>query len=170
MSAGESAGLLLRYTAWADDRLYESLAALGEAVINQPRPGRADGIRGVLVHILAVGLIWKAHLGGYRHGLTTRNLEPLPDFQALRSRQQQLDCWYVAFAQDLSAQHADVPMDFDFVDGSTGRMTARQMLLHVANHGTYHRGYVAGMLYDAGLRPPTMDLPVFIREQRMAPR
>ncbi len=38
------------------------------------------------------------------------------------------------------------------------------MLLHIANHKTYHRGYVADMLYESGLRPPTMDLPVFLRD------
>jgi uncharacterized damage-inducible protein DinB len=43
-------------------------------------------------------------------------------------------------------------------------MTVEEMLLHVSNHGTYHRGYVADMMYDSGLKPPTMDLPVFIRD------
>ena len=39
-----------------------------------------------------------------------------------------------------------------------------EMLLHVVNHKTYHRGYVAQMLYQASVRPPTMDLPVFLRD------
>ena len=29
-------------------------------------------------------------------------------------------------------------------------MTRRDILLHVANHGTYHRGNVAAMMYQAG--------------------
>lgn len=57
------------------------------------------------------------------------------------------------------------PMRSNFVDGGRGRMSAEEMLLHVANHATYHRGYIADMLYEEGLKPPTMDLPVFIREQ-----
>ncbi len=43
-------------------------------------------------------------------------------------------------------------------------MTRGDMLLHVVNHKTYHRGYVADRLYQAGSRPPVMDLPVFLRD------
>ena len=35
------------------------------------------------------------------------------------------------------------------------------------DHKTYHRGYVAVVLYQLGGRPPVMDLPVFLRD---APR
>ena len=42
-------------------------------------------------------------------------------------------------------------------------MTRRDILLHVANHGTYHRGNVASMMYQAGVAPPTTDLPVFLK-------
>jgi uncharacterized damage-inducible protein DinB len=42
-------------------------------------------------------------------------------------------------------------------------MTRRDILLHVANHGTYHRGNVAAMMYQAGVAPPTTDLPVFLK-------
>ena len=45
--------------------------------------------------------------------------------------------------------------------------SAALVLLHVANHKTYHRGYVAVVLYQLGGRPPVMDLPVFLRD---APR
>jgi uncharacterized damage-inducible protein DinB len=34
----------------------------------------------------------------------------------------------------------------------------------VINHKTYHRGFVADMLCQAGVRPPVMDLPVFLRD------
>jgi len=43
-------------------------------------------------------------------------------------------------------------------------MTCGEMLLHVVNHGTYHRGLVADMMYQAGVTPPTTDLPVFLRD------
>jgi len=38
------------------------------------------------------------------------------------------------------------------------------MLLHIVNHKTYHRGVVADMLYQAKSKPPVMDLPVFLRD------
>jgi uncharacterized damage-inducible protein DinB len=41
-----------------------------------------------------------------------------------------------------------------------------EMLLHAVNHGTYHRGNVAALLYQIGRTPPTTDLPVYLREIR----
>ena len=43
-------------------------------------------------------------------------------------------------------------------------MSRRDIVLHVVNHTTYHRGHVADMLYDMGVFPPATDLPVFLRE------
>jgi uncharacterized damage-inducible protein DinB len=43
-------------------------------------------------------------------------------------------------------------------------MTRAEILLHVVNHNTYHRGFVAEMFYEVPARPPATDLPVFARE------
>jgi uncharacterized damage-inducible protein DinB len=44
-------------------------------------------------------------------------------------------------------------------------MARAEILLHVVNHTTYHRGNVASMIYDVpGHRPPTTDLPVYLRD------
>jgi uncharacterized damage-inducible protein DinB len=38
----------------------------------------------------------------------------------------------------------------------------------VVNHTTYHRGVVADCFYQIPSRPPTTDLPVFLRDARPA--
>jgi uncharacterized damage-inducible protein DinB len=40
--------------------------------------------------------------------------------------------------------------------------------LHVVNHSTYHRGFVADHFNQIPSRPPTTDLPVFLRDARPA--
>ncbi|HEY8358229.1 MAG TPA: DinB family protein [Ramlibacter sp.] len=156
---------LLRYSSWANALLYRCLADLDPGFLMQAKPGRPSGVLGILGHIYVIGCIWKAHLTGEGHGFLARNLDPLPSFAELRNRQLTLDRWYSDFARDLPAPRRDVPIEFRFVDGGPGVMTAQEMLLHVVNHGTYHRGYIAVMMYDAGLKPPTMDLPVFLRDE-----
>ena len=42
-------------------------------------------------------------------------------------------------------------------------MSREDILLHVVNHTTYHRGHIADMLYHLHISPPTTDLPVFLR-------
>lgn len=164
MPSSRDIQMLLRYTAWADAKLYESLESAHPDVISAPRPGRPAGLSGTLSHIYAVDLIWKAHLEGTDHGFKTRNLdEPLPLAQ-LSAKQAAIDRWYVDHADGLPETALAQVVDFRFVDGGPGSLSRADMLLHVVNHKTYHRGYVADMLYESGLRPPTMDLPVFLRD------
>lgn len=144
--------------------LYRSLADADPPFVVQAMPGRPSGPLGILGHIHAVARIWKGHLTGEAHGLVARNLDPLPSFAELRKLQEELDAWYAEFASGLPAARRTVPIDFRFVAGGAGTMTSEEMLLHVVNHATYHRGYVADMMYEAGLKPPTMDLPVYLRD------
>jgi uncharacterized damage-inducible protein DinB len=43
-------------------------------------------------------------------------------------------------------------------------MTCAEIALHLSNHTTYHRGYIADMLFQVPANPPTTDLTVFIRD------
>jgi uncharacterized damage-inducible protein DinB len=151
--------MLMRYTAWADARLFDALADL---------PGDTPALAGMvktLNHAYVVDLIWKAHLEGRSHGFRERNTELQPGLQELREAQAGSDHWYTACADGLSEAAHDEIVHFRFVDGGAGALSRGQMLMHIVNHKTYHRGYVAQMLYDMGSRPPVMDLPVFFRDK-----
>lgn len=156
--------MLMRYTAWANSRLFDVLAELpkGEAVAKRPI-ALGDMVK-TLNHAYVVDLIWRAHLEGERHGFTSRNTDVQPSLEELRSAQTHIDDWYIRYADRISGEAHDEVVRFNFVDGGPGAMTRGDMLLHVVNHKTYHRGYVAQLLYQASLRPPTMDLPVFLRD------
>lgn len=121
-----------------------------------------------LKHAYVVDLIWQAHLQGRSHGFTSRITEVEPPFHELRAAQTKVDQWFVSYADELSDEAHDQTVQFTFVDGGPGAMTRGEMLLHTVNHKTYHRGYVADLLYQAGSKPPVMDLPVFLRDA--APR
>jgi len=43
-----------------------------------------------------------------------------------------------------------------------------QMLQHLVNHGTYHRGQVATLLRQLGAKPISTDLILFYRERAAA--
>jgi uncharacterized damage-inducible protein DinB len=164
MGAQRNIEMLTRYTQWANQRLYQALQAVPEAGQKAPCPGRPQGMAGVLGHVYVVDLIWKAHLLGQAHGFTSRSAPAYIPCAELAGLQAQEDAWYAGYAQSLSGQDLQESVDFRFVDGGAGRLTRGDMLLHVVNHKTYHRGYVADMLYGLGLKPPTMDLPVFLRD------
>ncbi len=153
--------MLTRYNVWANERLFGALCTLPPPALNEPRPGRHNGLIGVLGHMYVVDQIWKANLEGKEHGFASRSLEHQMTFDAIRRAQAAIDQWYVRFADEQTAESLEQAVDFRFVDGGPGNLRRDDMLLHVINHKTYHRGYVADMLYESGVRPPTIDLPVF---------
>ncbi len=148
--------ILTRYTRWANQRLFAALAT-------QASNGTTDMLK-ILAHANIVDQIWRGHLLDRPHGFTSRVAQVIPSLSDLAASQCELDSWYIDYADQLSADQLDEVVNFQFVDGGDGAMSRGDMLLHVANHKTYHRGYVAQMLYGIGSRPPVIDLPVFLRD------
>lgn len=164
MNSSRDIRMLMRYSHWANSRLYEALHDTSSETIHKSRTGRPGGMIGTLSHIYVVDLIWKGHLEGKEHGFKTRNLEQQLPFEELREAQRTVDEWYISYVDGLSDRALVQVVDFKFVDGGLGNLTRGDMLLHISNHKTYHRGYLADMLYESGAHPPTVDLPVFIRD------
>jgi uncharacterized damage-inducible protein DinB len=164
MSALRNIRMLTRYGAWANARLFDALAALPAGEATARRATIFGNMVNTMNHDYVVDLIWKAHLEGKPHGFTKRITDTEPTLEELRRAQVEIDAWYVAYADNLSEAMHDEVVQFKFVDGGEGAMTRGDMLLHIVNHKTYHRGFVADMLCQAKVRPPVIDLPVFLRD------
>lgn len=157
-------GLLLRYAAWAGNRTYTALADVPATTLTAPTPIFAGSILRTLNHVRLISVVWKSHLLGMPHGFTTRNPETSPTFTELRAWQRDLDRWFIDYADRLSPRAAVESVSFTFIGGGNGCMTRAEILLHLANHASYHRGHLTAMLYQAGIPPPVTDLPVFLRD------
>jgi uncharacterized damage-inducible protein DinB len=161
--------MLTQYAKWANQTLFDALKMLpNEEVIKERKTG-AGSLLKTLSHIYAIDQIWKGHLLGQNHGYHTRNLLEIPSLDQLTTMQSVSDNWYIDYANTLTPQMHDESLVFAFVDGGKGEMTRGDMLLHVMNHKTYHRGYVAQMMYESSYRPPVIDLPVFLRDAFIKP-
>ncbi|QNK00840.1 DinB family protein [Dyella telluris] len=156
---------LLRYRAWADRLTYGAVAALPEGASTAPRATIFGNMLRTLSHTWVVDDIFRAHLQGGAHGYTSRNTpEPLP-LDELWTRQQAMNAWYLDYASSLTPGQAAEVVSFEFIGGGQGRMTREEIILHVVNHATYHRGFVADMFYQVPAKPPATDLPVFLRDE-----
>jgi len=164
MSAIRNIRMLTRYIASANTRIGATLANLPEGEATARRTTGFDNMVNTLNHAYVVDLIWKAHLEGKAHGFSAGISAVQPKLEDLRRAQALVDQWYVGYADHLSEEPHEEVLHFEFLDGGGGAMARGDILLHVVNHKTYHRGVVADMLYQASSRPPTMDLPVFLRD------
>jgi uncharacterized damage-inducible protein DinB len=156
---------LMRYKAWADDLFFSAVSALPAEELIAPRPIVFGSLIRTLNHSYAMDYVWQCHLLGKPHGLTTRDPEQCPDMKQLTAAQRSVDAWYVSYASSLLDDELAEIVSFEFIGGGSGRMSRKDILLHVANHSTYHRGHAASILYYIGVFPPTTDLPVFLRQQ-----
>lgn len=160
------ARMLARYNAWANRLIYDAVAALppGEAV--KERTTLFKNMVHTLNHNHVIGVIWQAHLEGRDHGFSARNTKDHPPLSDLRKAQEGVDRWYLDWTAALSDASLGEEVRFTLIGGNPGVMTRGEILLHVVNHTTYHRGFVADMFYQVPAKPPTTDLPVFLREER----
>jgi len=156
--------MLARYKRWADDLTFQTVVSLPESEILRQRSTRWSSIVHTLNHVYVVDDIFKAHLEGREHGYVQRNSERTPAAGHLARAVQQMDDWFVDFADSLTEDDIDELIEFEFVGGGQGAMTKEQILLHLVNHATYHRGMISNMLREIPAEPLTNDLTVFLRD------
>ena len=164
MTATSTARMLTRYNAWANRLLFDSVAALPPDEATKDRATLFRNMVHTLNHNYVIDEIWRAHLEGRAHGYTARNTPAHPPLAELWRKQQEIDAWYVSWSDAMTEAALEEAVSFTLIGSSSGTMTRSEIVLHVVNHTTYHRGFVADLFYQVPARPPTTDLPVFLRE------
>jgi uncharacterized damage-inducible protein DinB len=160
----QQARMLARYKAWAGRMIYEAAARLPEGEFTRPRKSVFKSIAHMLNHIYVIDRVFQAHLEGRAHGYGARNTPDHPPLEELRREQEDMDAWYVALSDRLTPESATEKIRFEFIGGGKGEMTRAEILLHIVNHGTYHRGFVADFFYQIPIQPPATDLTVYLRD------
>jgi uncharacterized damage-inducible protein DinB len=74
-----------------------------------------------------------------------------------------------AWADGLADRDLERVIDYKMMNGTPGSTPLWQIVLHVVNHATLHRGQAMGMLRQMGVAPPHTDLIYYYRELRAAP-
>jgi len=164
MVTAATARMLTRYNQWANRLIFDAVAALPDGEATRERASLFKNIVHTLNHNYVIDRIWQAHLEGRAHGYSARNTPDHPPLAELWKKQQEIDGWYIAWSDRLTDDSLDEKVNFSLIGGNAGVMTRGQILLHIINHTTYHRGFVADLFYQVPARPPTTDLPVYVRE------
>ena len=155
---------LTRYTQWADDVVLTNAAQLPVDALEAERGALFGSIAGTFDHILVVAEMFDAHLEGRTQPHTARRrAHPLP-FVEVADRLRAMDAQFVARSDAWDEAALAEPIDFTFVDGGSGRMTRAEILLHLTNHATYHRGFVSTLLYPERVKGRANDYTVFLRD------
>lgn len=156
---------LLAYKRWANFRVFDALKAVPDSTLTKPQKTKFGSIIATAQHVLNMDVVWRARLLSADHAIRSRTPKSVFPIERLSNEQERLDVWFLNSLADISL---DQVVRFAFLDGQIGEMSASDILIHVVNHGTYHRGHIADMLYNEGAVPPITDYPVFVREVQNA--
>ncbi len=154
-----------RYNTWANRRLYQTAGTLSAEALAQHRPAAFfRSILGTLNHLVVADRIWLHRLEscGPQHSRLAD--EPFPRFCDLLAVRRAEDERLIAFVEGLDQPRLNSELAYRTLRGTELRQPLWQVLAHLFNHQTHHRGQAHALLKDAGLEPPELDLLIFQRE------
>ena len=160
----ETAKRLTEYKAWANEITFSAVKSLPEGEAIKERQTRFNNMINTLNHVYVIDCIFKAHLESKPHPYAARNTATYPPLEELWQLVKLVDQWYINYTDSISERELLKIVNFRFVDGGKGIMSRYEMILHVVNHGTYHRGLVSDMMYQVPAIPPANDLTVYLRD------
>ena len=93
--------------------------------------------------------------------------DQFPDATSIRTVWKELEGKVRPFVDGLGEAGINKPFDYKLLSGAPDTAPFWQMLVHVVNHGAYHRGQVTTLLRQLGAHPPKpTDMIAFFRTRR----
>ena len=155
---------LFEYNSWANHCTLDSCAAITTEQFTRDQSSSFKSIRDTLAHTCDAEWLWLERF----HGRSHTGMPPAtnyPDLTALRARWEDIERDLNDFVASLSDSDLARVYEFKTTQGVPQTQPAWQMLQHLANHGTYHRGQIATMLRQLGAKAQGTDMIIFYRER-----
>jgi len=156
---------LIDYHYWARDRMLDALTPLSPEQFTRDIGNSFGSVRDTVAHIHAAEWIWLARWQG-ESPTSLPSADRFPDVHAVRTGWQDHEAKLRAFFAGLDDVGLARVVHYRLTNGTASASALWQMLQHVVNHATYHRGQVTTMLRQLGATPPkSQDLIAFYRER-----
>jgi uncharacterized damage-inducible protein DinB len=152
----------IRYSGWASRKLIEAAANLTPEERTRPMNVSHESLQKTLTHIYFADSAWY-----------TRTVDPSrpvpspkdsPSMEALTTEWGSLQEKWEAWANSLTDSDLERVAEYKQRDGTPFETPVWQIVLHLVNHATLHRGQVMAMLRQLGAKPPATDLIFYYRE------
>ncbi|MFI5133061.1 MAG: DinB family protein [Chitinophagales bacterium] len=157
---------LAAYNVWANQKLLEVILTLPEEKQKQELPSSFKSLYHTILHMWNAESVW-----WQRMKLQERIILPLDNFKGtmeeLVNESLQQNRQWQEWVNDASDAALDHVFQYQTAKKEQFKQPIYQMILHVFNHGTYHRGQLVNMLRQLGVEKlPQTDFIVFSRIKR----
>jgi uncharacterized damage-inducible protein DinB len=156
--------ILLAYDRWANARLLRAAAELSADRYAAELGGSFGSVRATLGHIVAVEWLYlRRWLGESPPSLPGWAAEADP--AALRKKLDEAETGQKVFLASLGPADLERPIRYTNIAGKKLEYPLGDLLVHLVNHSTHHRGQAAALIRQAGAVPPATDYLVFKTER-----
>jgi uncharacterized damage-inducible protein DinB len=149
------------YTVWASRRILDAAAALDPGELTRDFGTGDKSVLGTLLHVYGGDLIWIERMHGT--SLTRRPYDEHAPLAVLEAEWPRVWDRWKAYVDGLTEEAAEAPVSYVTFKGLPFSTPVWQIILHVVNHGTHHRGQAAGFIRSMGRTPPVLDLTEYYR-------
>jgi uncharacterized damage-inducible protein DinB len=148
----------LRYKGWADRRTLDAVAEIDA----QRFPSAMAFARQQLNHMVRVEEIFRARLLATEEPHSRTNSEIVPELADLGKRLAASNEWLQSYVRSAPPAQLQESIRFTFTDGKPGMLSRDEVIFHLVNHGSYHRGAIGHALDLANASRPADTFTVFI--------
>lgn len=143
---------LFGYMIWADNLSLAAAAGLTEDEYFRERGISAGSIHKLLVHLMGAEWIWLQRWHG-TSPIKIIGLDEYPDRPSLEARWPDLHRGLMEFVEGQTDESLSQVFGFRTIAGDRYSVPLGQAMLHLVDHGSYHRGQLNTMLKQAGAEP-----------------
>lgn len=141
------------YTKKADEIMIKALADTGFSIL---------GANTLFSHVLSAQYIWAMRILGEKPIYAVWETFKPEEFYSIHKAN-------LALLEDiLINRELTMVVSYGNSAGKQFNNTVEDILMHVCNHGTYHRAQLATMLRQAGHKPPVTDY-IMLKRQGLIP-
>ncbi len=173
---------LYAYNRWANLRMFSVLEKLSQEQFTASRQSSFPSIRESVFHILAAEWIWLKRWKGTSpiatgpvtgvssetwKGLRAGGVaapQEVSSVAELRAFCDSLEEERGQFLRGVSEHELQAPLNYTDMSAKPFSVPLFQLMQHVVNHGTYHRGQVTTLLRQAEAETVSLDMVFFFRE------
>jgi len=168
---------MARYNQWMNQKLYDKVQLLSDDEIAKDRGAFFSSILGTLNHILVGDLLWfrrfaaskvcKEHLTAMKDIPRPTSLDGLlfTDIRALHEQRELMDKLILDFSHTWNQTMLQSDIRYRDMKDNKHQRPLGELLQHVFNHQTHHRGQVTTLLFQTGIDPEATDLLVMMMEE-----
>jgi uncharacterized damage-inducible protein DinB len=161
---------LIDYHYWARDRALDAAALLTPEQYTKPLGSSFTSVRDTLAHTYSSEWAWYWRWRG-TSPTSMLPFDQFPDVASLRKAWAEHEAKVRAFVGALDEAGVNRVYEYKTLNGQPGSSAFCEMLQHVVNHASYHRGQVTTMLRQLGAQPgKSMDMIAYYREAQAGKR